>query len=75
MANFYKWLKNGSSREAAVDGSSTAVEFEYDPQDLVNLERMMVYIQGSGTPASTRRRCRGWSPYNDDPMPVRTILW
>ena len=53
MSNFYKWLKNGSSREAAVDGSVTAVTFEYDPADLVDWERMIIYIQGSGTPAWT----------------------
>lgn len=51
MANFYKWLKNGSSREAAVNGSVTAVEFEYDPQDLVDLERMILHIAAASTPA------------------------
>ncbi len=49
MASIYKWLVNGSSRDADVDGSSTPVVFSYVAPARCRIYRMIVFIQDSGT--------------------------
>lgn len=47
-------LENGGSREAAVDGSTVAKEFTWTClEDSAFINRLIVFIQGSGTPGWT----------------------
>jgi hypothetical protein len=48
--NLFKWLRNGDSRDANVNGSSTPVEFSYTVPagSTLAIARMIIYIQDTG---------------------------
>lgn len=51
MANIFEWMRDGASRDAAVDGSGPVVEFEWENTrgKPVWLTRMLAHYVDTGT--------------------------
>lgn len=49
--NLFKWLRNGSSRDADVNGAVTPVEFIYEVPagDTLEWERIIIFIEDTGS--------------------------